>query len=92
MWEVFERQISTMSGKVNLKLQQLKGLLVRLHRGENADKLREEFKEAIQAVSPAEVAQAEEDLIREGLPREEIRKLCDAHLSVLRESLERSRP
>ncbi|MFH1011417.1 MAG: DUF438 domain-containing protein [bacterium] len=82
-------KMDEMSDKVNPKLRQLKSLLVRLHRGEDADKLKEEFKEAIRGVSPAEIAQVEEELIREGLPREEIQKLCDVHLAVFRESLEK---
>jgi DUF438 domain-containing protein len=78
-----------MPGKPSHKLQQLKSLIVRLHRGESSDRLREEFKEALRGVSPAEVAQVEEELIREGLPREEVQKLCDVHIAVFRESLEK---
>ncbi|MBM3324114.1 MAG: DUF438 domain-containing protein [Calditrichaeota bacterium] len=81
-----------MSDMSNPKLRELKSLLVRLHRGENAEKLRAEFQEAIRGVSAVEVAQVEEELIREGLPREEIQKLCDVHLAVLRESLEKEPP
>ena len=46
----------------------------------------------MKGLSPAEIAAAEQDLIEEGLLREEIQRLCDVHLAVFREALERQRP
>lgn len=67
----------------------LKAILRRLHAGERPEALQEEFRRAVGAITPLEIAQIEEELVREGLPPEEIRKLCDLHLALFRESLER---
>ncbi len=66
----------------------LKEILRRLHAGEDPDKLKVAFREAMGRVSPAEIAAVEEELIQEGLPREEIRHLCQLHLALFEESLE----
>ncbi|MFQ5712098.1 MAG: DUF438 domain-containing protein [Candidatus Geothermarchaeales archaeon] len=66
----------------------LKGLIRRLHEGVNPEDIKQEFKEFLGGVKPEEIAQIEEDLIKEGVPREEIQRLCDIHLTVFRDSLE----
>lgn len=38
-----------------------------------------------------EIARIEEELIKEGMPREEIRRLCDVHLRVFQETLEKEK-
>lgn len=65
----------------------LKQILHRLHAGESPQKLKEAFRDAVGNVSPEEIAQIEEELVREGLPREELMKLCDLHLALFEESL-----
>ncbi|HIE17292.1 MAG TPA: DUF438 domain-containing protein, partial [Dehalococcoidia bacterium] len=67
----------------------LKDLLKKLHAGASAEQIKEEFKKTLGDVPPTELAQAEEELIKEGMPREEIQRFCDVHLAALRESLER---
>jgi len=71
------------------KREILKSIIRELHEGASPEKVKERFKEFLGGVSPTDVAKIEEELIREGLPREEIRRLCDVHLAVFRESLER---
>lgn len=66
----------------------LKELIKSLHEGADPETVKERFKEALKGVSPLEIAQAEEELIKEGMPREEIHRLCEIHLAVFRESLE----
>ncbi|MDI6868708.1 MAG: DUF438 domain-containing protein [Coprothermobacterota bacterium] len=66
----------------------LKELIKRLHRGESPEEIKEKFKQVFGSVSATEIAQVEEELIREGLPREEVQRLCEVHLAVFRESLE----
>jgi PAS domain S-box-containing protein len=69
--------------------ERLKALIKRLHAGERPEDLKEEFKEIVGDASSAEIPQMEEELIREGMPREEIHRLCDVHLAVFKETLER---
>ena len=70
----------------------LKDVIGRLHEGADPEKVKERFKEALKGASSVEIAQAEEELINEGMPREEIQRLCKVHLEVFRESLESEKP
>ncbi len=67
----------------------LKAIIRKIHEGEDPERVKREFAEALQGTTPLEVAQAEEELIREGMPREEIQKLCEVHLAMFKEGLER---
>ena len=70
----------------------LKHVIERLHEGADPEEVKEGFKEALKGASSVEIAQAEEELINEGMPREEIQRLCKIHLEVFRESLESEKP
>jgi DUF438 domain-containing protein len=78
--------VSELLGKERKEV--LKELIGRLHEGVAPKAVKEEFKEALRGATPVEIAEAEEELIREGMPREEIHRLCEVHLAVFRESLE----
>ena len=65
----------------------IKTLIKKLHAGENPDKVREEFKDLIRGMTPLQISNAEEQLIKEGMPAEEIHHMCDVHLAVMHESL-----
>lgn len=67
----------------------LKGLIKRLHEGANPEEMKEEFQAAIKRITPTEIAQIEEELIKEGMPKEEVQRLCDLHLAVFREAIEK---
>lgn len=71
----------------NKRKEALKEILRRLHAGESPQKLKEAFRDAVGSVSPQEIAQIEDELVREGVPREELMKLCDLHLALFEESL-----
>lgn len=67
--------------------KQLKELIQRLHAGESVEDVKEEFSKILSSVTPYEIARIEEELIKEGVPREKIQKLCEVHLAVFKESL-----
>ncbi|NIM45516.1 MAG: DUF438 domain-containing protein [Nitrososphaeria archaeon] len=69
----------------------LKKLIRRLHEGAKPEEIKEKFRDIVKDVTSTEIAQIEEELIREGMPREEIQRLCDIHLAVLRETLEKEK-
>lgn len=73
------------------KKEFLKEIIRKLHEGANPEKIKEEFKEVFEDVSPTEISRIEGELIHEGMQREEIQKLCDVHLSLFKESLEKER-
>jgi DUF438 domain-containing protein len=73
------------------KKKALKELIEKLHAGANPDEIKERFKEILKDVSPIEISRVEEEMIKEGLPKEEIQRLCDVHLTVFKESLEKEK-
>jgi len=76
-------------GKEKERLSALKDIIEQLHAGENPQQVRAKFKQLLANVSPEEIAKIEEKLIEDGLPREEVRRLCDVHLAVFQDSLEK---
>lgn len=70
----------------------LKELIRRAHAGADIEELKAEFQEKLGNLTPVEIAQLEQELVREGIPREEIARLCDVHLALFRESLEEVEP
>ena len=71
------------------KKRMLKELIRALHAGAHPDEMKEKFKEVLEDIGPLEISKVEEELIEEGMPREEIRRLCDVHLAVFKESLDK---
>ncbi len=63
--------------------KRLKELILRLHRGEEPEKVRHDLIEHLQQVPYNEVVETEQELISEGLPADEVLKFCDLHTMVL---------
>jgi len=72
--------------------QTLKNLLQRLHEGADPEQIKQECRETLGDVPPTEMARVEDELVKEGLPREELQKFCDIHLSLLKESFVKEGP
>jgi uncharacterized protein len=70
------------------KIEVLKGIIRDLHRGGDVEALKNRFASLVHDVSGAEIGAMEEQLINEGLPEDEVRKLCDLHVKVFEESLD----
>ena len=68
----------------------LKELILKLHTGESEERVREELLESLGSIPYGEVVEVEQELIAEGLPEEEILKLCDAHSAVLQGNVDLS--
>ena len=66
----------------------LKNIIKDLHEGEEMEALKERFKHLIQGVEATEVAKMEQALMDEGMPAEEIKRLCDVHVEIFKEALE----
>ncbi len=68
--------------------EQLKELLYQLRTGEVSEAIKEQAKEIFQTVDAKTLSLLEEELLREGVPRQEIRRSpCDIHLEALRDRL-----
>src|ERR1035437_943508 len=61
----------------------LKHMILQLHKGDAPDLVRNRLIELLKSVPYDEVVEVEQELIAEGLPVEEVLKLCDIHQMVL---------
>jgi DUF438 domain-containing protein len=66
----------------------LKRLIRQLHEGKPVEDVKAEFAALLRDVGASEIAELEQALIAEGLPETEVRRLCDVHVAVFRESLD----
>ncbi|MEM2917637.1 MAG: DUF438 domain-containing protein [Candidatus Bathyarchaeia archaeon] len=73
------------------KKKMLKEIIRQLHSGVSPQELREKFKHVLEGVTPLEISRIEQELVREGMPREEIQRLCEVHMAVFREQLEKQK-
>lgn len=64
------------------KTEQLKAIISHLHAGGSVEEGRKMFLEHFSGVAAEEIAEAERQLMEQGLKVEEIQKLCDVHASV----------
>jgi DUF438 domain-containing protein len=65
----------------------LKGIIRDLHAGAEPGTLRARFRELVKDVDASEIAKMEQELVAEGLPLEEIQRLCDVHVELVKEGL-----
>jgi len=69
----------------------LKGIIRDLHRGGDPDILKRRLSALVHDVSGAEIGSMEQELIAEGLPEAEVKKLCDVHVRIFEDALEGSK-
>ncbi|MBN1482815.1 DUF438 domain-containing protein [candidate division KSB1 bacterium] len=62
----------------------LKHMILQLHKGKSADAVRAQLLKMLGAIPYGEVVEVEQELIAEGLPQEEVIKLCDVHSEALK--------
>jgi len=70
------------------RLAAMKELIEGLHRGLPHEEAKALFDELIADVSPEQIAELEQQLIREGLPVEEVQRMCDLHVGVFQSGLD----
>ena len=64
--------------------QKLKELILQLYEGKSVEEVKEEFERVFGGVQAKEISDLEQSLIAEGMPVEEVQRLCDVHAAVLR--------
>lgn len=62
--------------------EQLKAYLRRLGDGEELEKVRKDFVRDFGEVEAAEIMEAEQELLKEGTPLNEVQRLCDVHSAL----------
>ncbi len=68
----------------------LKELILKLHEGKDPEKVRQELIDTLDNIPYGDVVEVEQELIEEGLPQEEVLKLCDIHSAVLQGNVDLS--
>ncbi len=72
------------------KVDQLKSLILELHKGKSTEEVKSKLKTLMGEVPYGDVVTAEDELIAEGLPQEEVLKFCDIHTEALRGQIDTS--
>ncbi|MCB0750203.1 MAG: DUF438 domain-containing protein [Ignavibacteriae bacterium] len=72
------------------RVDKLKELILTLHKDKSASDVQKELTELMGSVPYGEVVQAEEELIQDGLEREEVLKFCDIHTAALKRNIDTS--
>ena len=80
---------SSRASETSVRKETLKSIVKELHQGKTPEALKERFTQVLGDVSPGEIGKLEQELVREGLDPEEITKLCDLHVQLFQEGLER---
>lgn len=73
------------------KQDKLKSIIRDLHEGKSADEVKKDFGRLIRNVSPQEISDMEQKLLDEGFPPEEIQRLCEVHVDVFKQSLDKEK-
>ena len=77
-----------MSSHANERKRILKDIIGRLNAGGDVEELKKRFAALLRDVTGAEIGAMEQELIAEGLPEDEVRRLCDVHVKVFEEALD----
>jgi DUF438 domain-containing protein len=67
--------------------EMIKKMITQLHEGKTIDQVKGMFNEVFNGVSATEISEAEQALISEGLPVEEVQRLCDVHAAAFKGSI-----
>lgn len=68
----------------------LKQIILELHEGKSVQDVKAKFNAIAKDLDPAELSLVEQGLIHDGLPVEEVQRLCDVHAEVFRDALEQN--
>jgi hypothetical protein len=68
----------------------LKHMIEQLHKGEAPEQVKPQLVRLLGEVPYSDVVEVEQELITEGMPQEEVLKLCDVHAEVLKGHIDQS--
>jgi DUF438 domain-containing protein len=82
--------MSELIGNAERRKDLLKHMILQLHRGEAPEQVRTQLVRLLGQVPYNDVVAVEQQLIDEGLPAEEVMKLCDLHTAALRGAIDQA--
>lgn len=68
----------------------LKHMILQLHKGEAPEDVKKQLVRLLGQIPYGDVVEVEQELISEGLPQEEVLKLCDVHTAALKGTLDQA--
>jgi DUF438 domain-containing protein len=74
------------------KKAQIKEAIRQLHDGVPPEQVKEKIRAVFEGTDSLEIAKIEEELNKEGLKREDMRKFCDVHIAIFKEQIEKQNP
>jgi len=84
--------MSEFINNISQKKDKIKTALKRIHDGEAYEDVKQEFADVLGTATAQEISEIEQTLIEEGMPVENIQYLCDVHVAMFRESLDKQPP
>jgi DUF438 domain-containing protein len=81
--------MSEFINNVSKRKETIKNILKQLNAGRTIQDVRAEFGSLLDETDAPSIVEVEQMLIEEGMPAEEIQRLCDIHANFFRESLDR---
>jgi DUF438 domain-containing protein len=70
------------------RIEALKTMIKELHEGAEVQALQGRFRAVLDHAGAAEISAMESELMAEGMPEQEIRRMCELHVAVFRDTLE----
>ncbi len=80
--------MSELINNATKRKQLLKHMILQLHKGEAPEDVRKQLTRLLGQVPYGDVVEVEQELIAEGLPQEEVLRLCDIHSAALKGALD----
>ena len=80
-----------MSEKSREPKERVRKLIEALRAGADPEKVKAEFKDILGGMESPDITVIEDELVADGLPPEEIHRLCDVHLAVFKEATEKAK-
>lgn len=81
--------MSEFINNVTRRKETIKNILKQLNEGKTIQEVRQEFGTLLDGADAPSIVEVEQMLINEGMPAEEIQRLCDIHANFFRESLDK---
>jgi DUF438 domain-containing protein len=80
--------MSELINDISQRKEMIKSVIQQLHDGKTVEEVKTEFASVIKDADAGVIADAEQMLINEGIPVEDIQMLCSVHSAVFREALD----
>jgi PAS domain S-box-containing protein len=80
-------EVRNMNKIDNAKKKLLKEIIKRLPSAARPEEVKEKFKDVLKDVTSEDIIKIEQELVKEGMPREELQKLCNIHMAMFGEQL-----